>query len=222
MQTCPRCQALISVSRSFSSSPSREQAECLHLGAQTMSTGMTKSACANGGKAESQLQGGAKLLRCGRCKSASYCSKECQAQAWKGHKATCVPSFQQNELSGDASTEKQVVLVMLEDYSWLGDMYESLYAPMRKACDLLTATTANDAINKIAANPIAVIVFEPAIMKQSKRRKHDALHQTTVAYAKAGGTVIFACQCSQHVLSPDLAWYFENVWDLPWEIWRLC
>jgi hypothetical protein len=30
-----------------------------------------------------------KLLVCGRCKSASYCSKECQTTAWKTHKTVC-------------------------------------------------------------------------------------------------------------------------------------
>jgi hypothetical protein len=29
------------------------------------------------------------LRQCGRCLSASYCSKECQVQAWQGHKQDC-------------------------------------------------------------------------------------------------------------------------------------
>jgi len=28
-------------------------------------------------------------LRCARCKLASYCSKECQKEDWRVHKATC-------------------------------------------------------------------------------------------------------------------------------------
>jgi len=28
-------------------------------------------------------------LRCNRCKAAFYCSKECQVQDWKSHKAIC-------------------------------------------------------------------------------------------------------------------------------------
>jgi len=30
--------------------------------------------------------------RCARCKSAAYCSQECQRKDWKTHKATCVAS----------------------------------------------------------------------------------------------------------------------------------
>ena len=30
-----------------------------------------------------------KLLKCGRCKVVSYCSKECQREDWKDHKAFC-------------------------------------------------------------------------------------------------------------------------------------
>lgn len=31
------------------------------------------------------------LLKCSRCKSAFYCSKECQKSHWKAHKANCTP-----------------------------------------------------------------------------------------------------------------------------------
>lgn len=30
-----------------------------------------------------------KLLKCGRCKEAHYCSRKCQQEAWPGHKHTC-------------------------------------------------------------------------------------------------------------------------------------
>lgn len=29
------------------------------------------------------------ISRCGRCKTAFYCSRECQAQDWPSHKKTC-------------------------------------------------------------------------------------------------------------------------------------
>jgi hypothetical protein len=36
-------------------------------------------------------QGDWKLLVCQRCRTAYYCSKECQRAAWKEHKAECEP-----------------------------------------------------------------------------------------------------------------------------------
>ena len=41
-------------------------------------------ACA---KVEDASQGAGKLLVCQRCRTAYYCSKECQRADWKGHKA---------------------------------------------------------------------------------------------------------------------------------------
>jgi hypothetical protein len=29
-------------------------------------------------------------MRCGKCKRATYCDRQCQAADWKGHKARCV------------------------------------------------------------------------------------------------------------------------------------
>ena len=38
---------------------------------------------------ERDLTGGGKLLKCGRCFHAYYCSKECQKSHWKTHKINC-------------------------------------------------------------------------------------------------------------------------------------
>ncbi|KAI9024179.1 hypothetical protein DFJ74DRAFT_720154 [Hyaloraphidium curvatum] len=40
-----------------------------------------------------RIADGAKLMRCGRCKAARYCSRACQRSAWKEHKANCVDVF---------------------------------------------------------------------------------------------------------------------------------
>eukprot|EP01088_Endostelium_zonatum_P008993 TRINITY_DN2218_c0_g1_i1.p1 TRINITY_DN2218_c0_g1~~TRINITY_DN2218_c0_g1_i1.p1 ORF type:complete len:259 (+),score=49.46 TRINITY_DN2218_c0_g1_i1:103-879(+) len=42
--------------------------------------------CARCGKS------GVKLLRCGRCKKAWYCSQDCQRRAWTTHKTQCQPA----------------------------------------------------------------------------------------------------------------------------------
>jgi len=45
--------------------------------------------CKGCGKSNDDLEEGTKLLKCGKCKEMSYCSKECQKGHWAKHKATC-------------------------------------------------------------------------------------------------------------------------------------
>lgn len=40
---------------------------------------------------QSCLEHAEKLLRCGRCKTIRYCSKECQSKHWRIHKDMCRP-----------------------------------------------------------------------------------------------------------------------------------
>ena len=171
--------------------------------------------CASCAKPETGLAEGATLLRCSRCKTVRYCSRECQSNAWKEHKKTCVPPFATNHDS--PTSRKRIVLITLEDYSWLGDMYDSFFTPMRARCDFLEVKKISAAINSIATTPAAVIVFEPSIMKQSDDDKYRGLNNTLKAYVEVGGTVIFGCQCSSHVTPLDVEWYFPNIWTLAWK-----
>ena len=50
-----------------------------------------RKACEHCGATAPKSPGAAKLLRCGRCKSAFFCSVECQRVAWKTHKSVCRP-----------------------------------------------------------------------------------------------------------------------------------
>ncbi|KZW01253.1 hypothetical protein EXIGLDRAFT_693391 [Exidia glandulosa HHB12029] len=54
---------------------------------------------------------GAKLLRCGRCLDATYCSKECQKSDWKEHKTRCVPAAKggENGIPQSTSSKRGVV-----------------------------------------------------------------------------------------------------------------
>ena len=47
-------------------------------------------ACHTCGKTEADIH--CKLMMCGRCKIAKYCSRECQANNWREHKYECVPA----------------------------------------------------------------------------------------------------------------------------------
>ena len=61
-----------------------------------------------------------KLSKCGRCKKVSYCGKDCQAKAWKGHKKVCVSrsAQAQAQAQGDAPKRKKLSLTweQLEAY----------------------------------------------------------------------------------------------------------
>lgn len=50
-----------------------------------------RKACEHCGATAPKSPGAAKLLRCGRCKSAFFCSVECKRVAWKTHKSVCRP-----------------------------------------------------------------------------------------------------------------------------------
>ncbi len=62
-------------------------------------------ACA---KVEDPSQGAWKLLVCKRCRTAHYCSKECQHADWKEHKAVCVPYVEFPAFSKDGSRSQDI------------------------------------------------------------------------------------------------------------------
>ncbi len=62
-------------------------------------------ACA---KVEDPSQNAWKLLVCQRCRTAHYCSKECQRTAWKGHKSECVPHVEFPAFSKDGRRSQDV------------------------------------------------------------------------------------------------------------------
>jgi hypothetical protein len=158
------------------------------------------------------------LLRCSRCKTTTYCSKACQTTGWPIHKTTCQPWIP--VFSGPPTVpsdgRKRVLLFELEDYSWLGNMYDSFHASMAEACKYEKVTKLDAAMAGLESVPNAVILFEPAIMNQKKQIKYQAINATLRAYVKAGGSIVFGCQCSSHVIPSSLNQYFKEVWDLSW------
>ncbi|GFH52316.1 hypothetical protein CTEN210_08792 [Chaetoceros tenuissimus] len=57
------------------------------LKAMDVPLGDKKHLCLKCGKKEQE--DGSKLMKCSRCKSVSYCSRQCQAKDWKEHKTYC-------------------------------------------------------------------------------------------------------------------------------------
>ena len=55
--------------------------------------------CSDCGKSEQDLPKGRELLRCGKCRVARYCSKECQTAAEKIHKRNCSTPEEQEKLA---------------------------------------------------------------------------------------------------------------------------
>lgn len=62
-------------------------------------------ACA---KVEDPSQGAGKLLVCQRCRTAYYCSKECQRADWKEHKAACAQHIEFPAFSKDGKHRQDV------------------------------------------------------------------------------------------------------------------
>ncbi|KPI36591.1 uncharacterized protein AB675_4356 [Cyphellophora attinorum] len=172
-------------------------------------------------KSEAALDGSS-LLQCGRCKNTKYCSKACQSTDWPTHKTNCTAAASSihNFTQGPPDrSPKKVLLLELEDYSWLGDMYTAFHTSMHQASDyqrIPSESSPAAVVDAITTAPNAIILFEPSIMSAKKRFRADRINRTLVAYVKAGGTLIFGCQTSNHVSPPDLDRYLKDIWDLPW------
>ncbi|GFH52501.1 hypothetical protein CTEN210_08977 [Chaetoceros tenuissimus] len=74
-----------------------------------------KHLCLTCGKQEQD--DGSKLMKCARCKSVSYCSRECQVKDWKEHKSYCKIATTKSEEEKDAIDQPSVRLDPLKNLS---------------------------------------------------------------------------------------------------------
>jgi len=87
------------------------------------STSKLKHSCLKCGAREKKDSGG-KLMKCARCQSVSYCSRECQRADWKEHKAYCkIASQPKEKLSNDGYS---IVTGGLKNLAFNGPRQEDL------------------------------------------------------------------------------------------------
>ncbi len=75
---------------------SRKDLDSVQVEIQGDPTSKLKHSCLKCGNREKK-DGGGKLMKCARCKSVSYCSRECQREDWKEHKVYCKIAAQPKE-----------------------------------------------------------------------------------------------------------------------------
>ena len=71
--------------------------------------------CRNCNKMEQSLKFQQSLLKCSRCKSTFYCSKECQVADWKSHKPICRPETS-SHMKTNIFTENTVLNFVTANY----------------------------------------------------------------------------------------------------------
>ena len=113
-----------------------------------------------------------------------------------------------------SSQKKNVLLLKLEDYSWLSEMFENFLQALHSKANVTQCTDATTALEIITAGTqAAVLLWEPSIIKKKNRKLADALAE----YTKSGGITIFAACCSCFARPPDIDKFFDKVFGLPWK-----
>merc|ERR1719201_1656614 len=92
--------------------------------------------CNSCGKEAHALPDGRRMLCCSRCKSAHYCSQECQRSDWKSHKSDCLATKSAVNSSGgssssDASKAFGGALSEMEKPAWGGPILVQESLPER-------------------------------------------------------------------------------------------
>lgn len=111
-----------------------------------------------------------------------------------------------------ANTAPQILLLPLEQEEMFNELYGDFCSDISAQFSSIRKTTVDDAYTYLSGTkPSAVLVVDGGLA--SKRNTH--LHQSLARYAKAGGTVIFACLFSSFVRPADLDSLFKK-FQLEW------
>ena len=110
--------------------------------------------------------------------------------------------------------KKEILLLELDDYSWLRNMYATFLESLNSKATVTRCTDAMEALEVITAGVIsAVLVYEPSVMRTNNQKLVDALTK----YTKNGGTTVFAAHCSDFVGPPEIDAYFKRPFNLNWK-----
>ena len=111
-----------------------------------------------------------------------------------------------------ADTAPQILIVLLAQKELFDDMYGPFCSRLSTQFSFVRKNTIDDAYTYLSgANPSAVLVADGGLA--SKQNGH--LQKSLVRYAKAGGTVLFACLFSSFVRPLDLVSLFKK-FELEW------
>ncbi|KAK5083733.1 hypothetical protein LTR05_006238 [Lithohypha guttulata] len=124
---------------------------------------------------------------------------------------------------------KRVLLLSLEDYPDLGEIYYDFIDELSKNCVLLRATTVKDAIKHLVQNPreplYALFVEEPTLVQYLGDNEEDdeqdlfngrvrVLADAIAAFTRNGGTTVFAYACSNLVSPNELNTFSSDILNL--------
>lgn len=163
--------------------------------------------------------GGRSILKCSRCRTAMYCSVECQGKDWIAHKLTCW------------DPAKPVILIMaLAGFDYLLETVAAhLLAALRKCAYVVIAVTGEEAGLCLGASPSprlstlggpvsgtalsAVILADGALTQEAR---YDKLRLKLVDYASGGGTVIFGATFASFIRPDKFDSFMWESWGLLW------
>ena len=111
----------------------------------------------------------------------------------------------------------KVLVLSLEDYSWLDEMYDSLSVPLKsRAGIVLPCITQEDALQALEDPTLtSVLIYEPSIIRH--KNKHQKLSRALAAWTKAGGTTIYGACCASFAPPLAIKEHFSTFWDKSWE-----
>ena len=109
---------------------------------------------------------------------------------------------------------KKILLLSLEDYSFVDEVYQDLLARLEAKAAVVKCTTDNVTIRMLEDNTFtSIFVYEPSVM----RKKHKNLAKVIADWTKAGGTTVFGANCSSFIEPPVLNAFFSTYFDKRWQ-----